>query len=101
MALNSLEPKEKVAILKAPKSERGEKLKRLKMSLRDSKSAELLPKQFRESLAIGVKQFLTELEKDALCAIIFDNSVNFPAIRSVVDKGKVAIAGVQDLGRRL
>jgi hypothetical protein len=36
-----------------------------------------------------------------LRAVIFDNSVNLPAIRGIIDKGKIATAGIPELGKIL
>ena len=98
MALDSLDTLAKAALLKAPKSERGDRIKKLKKEIRESKSPELLPAQLKESISVGLKQCLKEIEAENLRLVIFDSSVNLPAVRCLIDKGKLPFTGVPNLG---
>ena len=97
MALDSLAADAKAELLKAPKQSRNGKIKKIKKELRDSKLPELLPSELKNSVCIGVRQCLKEIEKENVCALIFDSSVNLPALRCLVDKGKLPIAELPDL----
>jgi hypothetical protein len=81
MALDSLGAEVKAAILKGPKAERGLQIKAAKKSLREASN--LLAPDLRQSLAIGLKKCMAAVESGSLCALLFDTSVNFPAIRCI------------------
>ncbi len=98
MALDSLDAVDKAALLKAPKSARGDRIKKLKKEIRESKSSELLPAQLKESISVGLKQCLKEIEAENLRLLIFDSSLNLPAVRCLIDKGKLPFTGVPNLG---
>jgi hypothetical protein len=97
MALDSLAVDAKADLLKAPKKSRNEKLKSLKKELRDSKLPELLPPELKNSICVGLKNCLKEFDNDNVSALIIDSSVNLPALRCLVDKGKSPIVEVPDL----
>ena len=101
MALKSLSSDDKASILKAPKLERGTKIKALKTSLREAGSSGLLSPHLKNSLSVGLKQCMKDLERDNLTTVVFDTSVNASAIRGVVDGGKIPNVGIPDLGKVL
>ena len=98
MVLDSLDTESKSSLLKGPKSERNQKIKNIKKDLRNSKSSELLPLELRSSVCVGLRQCLKEVEAENLQLVIYDTSVNMPAIRCLIDKGKIPIVGVPELG---
>ena len=95
--LATLSPEEKKSFQSKSKKERSEFLKAEKAKKRSEMNQDVLPKEYKSGIVVGLKQTLNMLEKDGLRSLMFDSSSNFEALKVLFDKGRIPMIPVPDL----